>query len=660
MSRHLKILVWSAFGLAAMLAMCIFILASYDWNRTRPWLNARVSEAIGRPFAIQGDLSVEWHRSDTSESSWRRWVPWPHLRAQHVVVGNPGWAKVAPDMAKIKSVFFSLNPFALFEKKIAVRNLLLEEPLLFLERAKDGSNNWTLKSGAPSQWQFELNQIGFSKGKVHLLDAIRRADLRMSFETLNDGAANGYALAWNMSGSLGKDAVEGSGKAGAILSLQQYSTPYPIEAGVRIGKTSVAIKGTVTNPRSLGALDVRLKLAGISMAKLYAVTGIPFPETPPFSTEGHLTGKIDRHVSEWMYKDFSGRVGSSDLSGTFEYQLRQPRPYLKGVLVSRVLKLQDLAPLIGADSKKSKANRDAAVVQPENKVLPIEPFNTERWSSIDADVKFTGRRIVRDKQLPIENLTTDLHLKDGVLMLQPLNFGVAGGNLISTIVLDGRGKLIKVQMKISARHMKLKKLVPAFQPMRASLGEMNGDASLLATGNSIAAMLGSSNGEIKTFINGGTVSKLMLEKMGLNIDSVILTELTGDRQVKLNCMASDFAVTDGAMQTRNFVIDTDDAILDITGEINLAQEKLALTIKPDTKTLRLISLRAPFYVTGSFKSPRIKVDKGVLALKAGAVVGLAVMAPALTSILPLVNAGLGRNSDCDKLLSEVRKKPVAP
>ena len=299
-------------------------------------------------------------------------------------------------------------------------------------------------------------------------------------------------------------------------------------------------------------------------------------------------------------------------------------------------------------------------MQPTNKLLPVELFKAERWSSIDADVKFTGRRIDRNKQLPIDNLVTDLHLKDGVLSLQPLNFGIAGGNLVSTIVLDGRGKLIKAQMKISARKLKLKQLVPAFKPLQASLGEVNGDASLSATGNSIATMLGSSNGEIKAFIDGGTVSKLMLEKIGLNIDSVILTQMTGDRQVRLNCLASDFTVTNGLMQTRSFVIDTEDAILDITGQINLAQEKLALTIRPDTKTLRLVSLRAPFYVTGSFKSPKVNVDKGVLALKAGAAVALAVVAPVLTAVIPLVNLGPEKDSDCAKLLSEVRTKPVAP
>jgi uncharacterized protein involved in outer membrane biogenesis len=660
MPRYLKILMWSMLGLIATLALCITVLAIFDWNRAKPWLNARVSEATGRSFVIQGDLSIQWRKDDTAQSDWRRFVPWPQVSARDIVFGNPDWVSAAPNMAEVRQATFSLNPIALIDKRIIVNDLSLEDPLLFLERTTDRKNNWTLKSGAPSEWQFELKKIGFSKGKVHLVDAITHADVHVSVDTLDDATAAGYELGWNVSGSLDKEKVSGSGKAGDILSLQQQSILYPLEADMRIGTTTVAFKGTLTNPRSLGALDVRLKLAGVSMAKLYSLTGIPFPETPPFATEGHLTGTLRQDGSEWKYKKFSGKVGASDLSGTFEYQMKKPRPYLTGTLVSNVLNFSDLAPLIGADSAKSKAKRDAVEVQPSGKVLPAARFKTERWSSIDADVKFTGRKIVRDKNLPIDNLVTDLHLKNGVLSLKPLNFGIAGGNLISTIVLDGRATSIKAQMNISARRLKLKQLLPTVTAMRSSLGEINGNASLSATGNSIAALLGSSNGEVRAFIKGGTVSKLMLEKIGLNIGSVILTQMSGDRQVKLNCMASDFAVTNGLMQARTFVVDTEDAILDVTGQIDLAKEQLALTVKPDTKTLRMISLRAPFYVTGSFKAPKVKVDKGVLALKAGAAVALAVMAPVLTAVIPLVNAGPDRVSDCAKLLNAVRKKPVAP
>ncbi|MHB1592051.1 MAG: AsmA family protein, partial [Sulfuricella sp.] len=59
------------------------------------------------------------------------------------------------------------------------------------------------------------------------------------------------------------------------------------------------------------------------------------------------------------------------------------------------------------------------------------------------------------------------------------------------------------------------------------------DASLSSVGNSVASLLGASNGEIKILINQGTVSKLLLEEMGLNIGNVILARLAGDKQVKL-------------------------------------------------------------------------------------------------------------------------------
>ena len=191
------------------------------------------------------------------------------------------------------------------------------------------------------------------------------------------------------------------------------------------------------------------------------------------------------------------------------------------------------------------------------------------------------------------------------------------------------------------------------------MGEINGDASLSATGNSVATLLGSSNGEVRALIDRGSISKLLLEEMGLNIGSVVLTKLVGDKQVKLNCMAADFVVTKGLMRTRQFLVDTDDAVLHIDGTVSLANEQLDLTLQPDSKGLRIFSLRSPLYVRGTFSKPDVSVDKGVLALRAGGALALAVVAP-VAALLPLVNAGPGENSECAALLAQARIKPVAP
>jgi uncharacterized protein involved in outer membrane biogenesis len=445
--------------------------------------------------------------------------------------------------------------------------------------------------------------------------------------------------------------------------LQQQTIPYPIKVSLHIGQTVINAEGTLTRPTDLAAIDMQLAVSGVSMGRLYALSGIYLPETPPFTTQGHLTGTFSPHVGHWSYDAFSGTVGKSDIAGRIDYRGTQPRPLLSGSVVSHLLHFSDLAPLIGADSNASKVKRGAATIQPANKALPIEPFKTERWRSIDADIKFSAEKIIRDKELPINKLMTNVHLQNGVLSLLPLNFDMAGGKVSSSITLDGSGRAgknaIRADMKVTARHLKLKQIFPTLPALHESSGEINGDAALSSVGNSVASLLGASNGEIKALINQGTVSRLLLEEMGLNIGNVILTRISGDKQLKLNCMATDFGVTNGMMKTHSFIIDTDIAIIDVRGNINLAREQLNLTVNTNSKQMRVLSLRAPIYVRGSFKQPRVSVDKGVLAMRAGSAAALIILAP-IAALMPLIKTGPGENSECAKLLADARIKPVSP
>ena len=106
-----------------------------------------------------------------------------------------------------------------------------------------------------------------------------------------------------------------------------------------------------------------------------------------------MIGTLNPHGGHWIYEKFSGKVGSSDISGSLDYQSKQSRPLISGTVVSYLLQFSDLAPVIGADSNAKKAERGAAAVQPTNKVLPVEAFKTERWTSIDADIKFSAEKI---------------------------------------------------------------------------------------------------------------------------------------------------------------------------------------------------------------------------------------------------------------------------
>ena len=661
-TRTTKIVLGVLAVLVVIPAIALVILLTYDWNKARPWLNAKTSEAIGRPFNIGGDLSLTWEKAALAERdrSWHDWIPWPHLVAKDVHVGNP--TGVTGDMASVSQFSFSLNPLALLDKRINIPTLQFQQPKVDLLRGADGKNNWTFRhEDKPSSWKMDVERIVFTKGVIHYKDAIEKADITADVDVLENNA--NYGVGWQARGTFNGAPVTGTGKAGAVLSLKEQIAPFPLQADMRIGAVHIALEGTLTKPTRLAALDVRLKLAAPSMARLYAVSGLVLPETPAFRTEGRLTAAIGADGSHFTYDQFSGKVGSSDIGGKLEYQTGKPRGKLSGTVVSKLLQFADLGPLIGADSNASKTARGVAAVQPAGKVLPVETFRTERWTAIDADVHYSAQRIIRDKQLPISKLSTHLVLSNGVLNLAPLNFVMAGGALNSTIKLDGSGRegknAIRATAKVSARHIRIKELFPTIPDMQATVGEINGDAQLSAVGNSVATLLAASNGELKTMINQGQVSKLLLEKMGLNIGNIILAQLFGDKQVKLNCMASDFAVTRGVMQTRVFVVDTDEAVINASGTVNLANEQMDLTLKPETKGLRIFSLRAPLYVRGSFSEPHVSVDKGVLALKAGAAIALGLAAP-VAALIPLINAGPGMDSGCAQLLQAANVKPKAP
>lgn len=118
MTRPARILVWTLTSLFTLLAILVVVIATFDWNRVKPLLNEKVSEALHRPFAINGNLAVHW-RTEPEEGGWRAWVPWPHFIAEDLTLGNPEWLK-EPDMVGLARVEFRLAPLPLVFQQISI------------------------------------------------------------------------------------------------------------------------------------------------------------------------------------------------------------------------------------------------------------------------------------------------------------------------------------------------------------------------------------------------------------------------------------------------------------------------------------------------------------------------------------------------------------
>ena len=151
MKRSRKILSWITGVLLALVIVLVIVIANFDWNRVRPYLNEKVSLAIGRPFAIQGDLSVTWQR-EPAQGGLAAMVPWPEFTARDIQIANPAWAS-QPQFAHLDAIRFRLSPLGLLAHRISIPSLQLMQPDIDLERNQQRQATWDFtlpQSGTPS------------------------------------------------------------------------------------------------------------------------------------------------------------------------------------------------------------------------------------------------------------------------------------------------------------------------------------------------------------------------------------------------------------------------------------------------------------------------------------------------------------------------------
>ena len=116
-----------------------------------------------------------------------------------------------------------------------------------------------------------------------------------------------------------------------MLAMQDASQPFPVQADLSVGGTRAAVVGTLRDPASLAALDLRLAVGRIDGAA-HPLTGVTLPDTPPYSTDGHLVARLRRQGGAVF--DWTSTARSAIATCTATYPSRwRAAPKLTGKLV---------------------------------------------------------------------------------------------------------------------------------------------------------------------------------------------------------------------------------------------------------------------------------------------------------------------------------------
>ena len=644
--RSLK---WIAGSILALIVLMAGFLAIFDGNWLRGPIERMTLEKTGRELVIGGDIEVRF--------GW----PVPRIRTGAITFANPDWAK-EKQMVAADAMEVMIDLAQLLRKNIVFPEVRFVRPVVFLEQGPDGRRNWLLDMQQQDESaRIQIGRLALDQGKLGYDDVVRKTSIRAQLSTSDTSSAD-QVLAFTAQGKFKGMPLKAHGNGGPVLGLRDEKTPYPLTADLAVGHTVVKISGTITSLLKFSAMDMRLDLRGESLAQLFPLLGITFPETRSYVTKGHIV-----HGGQaWHYRKFSGRIGESDIAGTLQIDTGSKPPTLKADLVSKVLDIADLGPLIGMRPDQVQlARQDAAPaaqadlpIPAQARLLPDMPFKTDRWGSVDAQVSLKAGTIRRAGALPLENLTTHLSLRDSVVTLDPLDFGVAGGHLKGVISLDGRTDPIRAKARVRARKILLAKLLPAVESNvaggEAGTGQINGEFNLAGNGNSVKSMLATSHGQVGLVVVRGEISRMMMEKAGVHLWEMMELKMTGDKLVKIRCLVADFDVKEGVMHSKALVFDTEVTTILGTGSIDLGQEKLDLTLTQKTKNTSPLALSSPIHVRGSFDRPDVGVNKGQVAARAVGAILLGAVNP-LLALIPLVDAGPGSDSECRQLIQDARE-----
>ena len=611
----------------------VVVIAQSEWGERR--LESIASAKLDRKVEI-GGISLKW--------GWPPGVIFGRLR-----ISNPAWAKT-PDLIDAEGLYARVAVLPLFTGRIVVTYLGARRANAGLEM--DGERaTWRFGGGSQQPSKLILTRVYLDDGHIVFRDAPENTDLAIDAK---GSAGEGGELRATAKGTFRGESLTASARIPELNT--QHEAPLRFEGTAKVGRTTATADGVLAADGS--SLDFNLKLAGATFRELSKITGMILPDSPPYQLAGHL-----KHAgNEWTFDPFTGKVGDSDLAGSVVYAKGGARPMLRANLKSKVLDLNDLGPLIGAppgtgagETASPEQRAKALQVAASPRVLPDHKMGTDAWTKMDADVQLVAARVQRPKQLPIDTLSTHLVLKDSVMRLQPLNFGVAGGRFTTDVTLDGRAKPMRGVVKGDVQGLKLKELFPTLKTMQESLGTLYGRIDVTGQGGSVAELLGSGNGHASFAVQGGRVSELLLQLVELDIADVIMLLGAKNKQVELRCVVAGFEMKDGLARAESFIIDTEDALIKVEGTINLKEEQIDLEAHPYPKDPSLLSLRSPILVKGPLKKPKGRPKAGPIAVRVAVAVGLAAINPALAA-LALMDSGPGKDADCARLLAEARSK----
>jgi uncharacterized protein involved in outer membrane biogenesis len=575
--------------------------------------------------------------------------------AEQLTISNPAWA-TRPYLFRSDRLDTRIAPLSLLFGKRRLTWLDLANGAVDLEwNAAHTENTWTFsKKKGGKRLEFPRIDVATVRGTTV---RFRDPRLRLVADLKVDDIRSANARIGRAVGVTGTGTIRDTPFRLTAQLLSPDATANrghnKLTARAWVANNVIDVAGDLPTIAEFDDVPLQVRARGGDIAELLDIIGVVVPRTRTY----RLKAQLVQADGVYRFTRMSGTFGDSDLAGRLTVDTTGERLHLDSVLATRRLDIVDAAPFLGYNpdivAAKGTVAAAAATGAARGRILPDAKLPVATMQRFDADLKWTVG-VVRSRNVPISNMAMTLALDRGRLALSPLTWEMARGNVAADIVFDTRQRPAADRYDIRLSPTPLGKLLAGYGVAEAgTTGVVKGRLQLAGRGDTIHDSLAGANGRIAMILPQGQfwTRNVQLSELDLGTFAQKMFEGELKEPVRINCGLIGFTVRNGVAAADPILIDTTKNVILGRGGFSFRDERLDLALRADAKKFSLFSGQSPVGIRGSFAKPGLQVVTPELLSRAGAGLGLALVATPLAGVLAFVDVGDAKATACGPVLA---------
>jgi len=631
------------FLVVVVIAMLLLIPVFMDMQKYKPYIERRVSEAVGRPFTMGEELQVSL-------------FPWAGIYLSDLHLGNPpGFDE--KDFVSVKSfeVRVKLIPLLLSKfKDIQINHIVLNEPKIALIKQKDGKATWEWKEKKPIQSkkneikpvegepvkEFSLKSLAvgdlsINNGLIYWIDhsnkerkANKEKQAKIEKKEISDLNLKLFDVSLDrpvnlkFSARMDGHPVSVSGIIGPV-GAKPGREPVPFDITVNaLKQLAMHLKGRVDNPAENPEFDMAVDVSPFSLQKLLAETGLPIPanQSDPgalnkVAFKAHLKGNPQRiSVSDGILNIDESKINFFVNAKDF---------YKPNITFDVKLDRIDLNRYM---PPKSGEKTDADKKSGSSEQTSQKPDSIKTDYSLLRGLVLKGS--MRAGKVKInKTLAQDIHVKvsakNGVFHINPLTMKLYNGDMSSNVTLNVKKNIPQSNIKLKLNNIECEPLIKDILVKDILKGTVKAKVLLSMSGDDADKIMKTLNGKGEFSVKNGAVKGIDLVAMVRNTDGAygFAGKESKKPETGFSELYAPFTITDGLFKTTGTRMMSTLIRVAVSGKANLPGETLKFRIEPvvvttsktDKKKMKRSEVKVPVLVSGTFSSLKFRPDLKAIA-----------------------------------------------